>query len=264
MKIAFTFLFAFILNLLFFPVRMYAQSTTTSSASAEAGLLLKAEEMERALKDMEALKLYQQVLKMNPKHELSLVKCAELCSTIGYRQSSPEKRNDYYKAGKMYAQSALKLNPSGAAPHVAMAIVLGRTALAAPAKEKVAAVKEIKSHAEQALKSEPSNFKALHILGKWHLEVASLNSVERTAIKWFYGGIPQASFKEAIGYFEKTRQLEPNFLLNYLELAKAYQKNDQKEKGIEMLKILLNRPNTSGEDPITKTEANGLLKKWSS
>ncbi|MGV3768165.1 MAG: hypothetical protein ACO1NW_18685 [Chitinophagaceae bacterium] len=225
-------------------------------------LMTKGEEYEAALNEQAALKTYQQALRIQPTYIPALVKCSELCSRIGFRQERSEARNDYYRAGKKYAELALKLDPRAADAHVAMAIALGRMAMVASAKEKVAAVKEIKAHAEQALEADPSNFKAFHVLGKWHFEVWNLNSVERTAVKLFYGGFPKASLQEAITYFEKARTLQPKFLLNYLELAKAYDKNNERKKAIQVLEAMLQYKNLTEDDSNAKQEAGTLLKKW--
>ena len=68
--------------------------------------------------------------------------------------------------------------------------------------------------------------------------------VERTAVRLFYGGLPDASFKKSITCYEVAKKLKAGFMLNYLELAKAYYKNNETNNRI-------------------KTEASLLIKKWS-
>ena len=52
-------------------------------------------------------------------------------------------------------------------------------------------------------------------------------------------------------------------MLNYLELAKAYYKNNETSKSLEQLRILLALPITTQDDNRIKTEASLLIKKWS-
>ena len=123
-------------------------------------------------------------------------------------------------------------------------------------------VKDIRHLADAAIKLNPNNFKAWHILGKWNYEVSNLSMIEKAATRVFYGGLPDASFTASINAYEKARQLNPNFSLNYLELAKAYKKNHQKQKAISLLKMMLPLPIQTEDDPRIKKEAAELIKSW--
>jgi tetratricopeptide (TPR) repeat protein len=123
-------------------------------------------------------------------------------------------------------------------------------------------VKEIKKFADKAIQINPNNFKAWHILGKWHYEISNLNFFEKAAIKLFYGGLPESSFKISIKSYEKAKSINSKFCLNYLELAKAYEKNDDINQAITNLKLLLQLPNSIEDDFAIKQEASDLLKKW--
>jgi len=123
-------------------------------------------------------------------------------------------------------------------------------------------VNEIRKYAETTLKYDPNSFKAYHVLGKWNYEVSNLNVAERSIAKIIYGGLPAASLKQSIYYFEKSRNLNPAFLLNYLELARAYHRNNDPEKARELLHTLLSLPNMIYDDNRVKTTASELLGKW--
>jgi hypothetical protein len=56
--------------------------------------------------------------------------------------------------------------------------------------------------------------------------------------------------------------LSPSFTLNYLELAKAYKKNNQKKNAIPLLRYALTIPNRTEDDERIKKEAAELLKEW--
>ena len=86
--------------------------------------------------------------------------------------------------------------------------------------------------------------------------------MQKAAIKVFYGGVQANSLDSAIYYYEKVRSLSPNFNLNYLELAKAYYRKNNKKKAAELLNYMLRLPNTAEDDNTIKEEARQLLATW--
>jgi tetratricopeptide (TPR) repeat protein len=226
-----------------------------------AFLLKEAERLEPANQEAAFIK-YKEVIKIKPAHIRALYKCSELCSSIGNRQLTKETKIDYFKAAKIYAQTALKVDAKNAEANFAMAVAMGRMALVVGGKEKIIAVNDIKKYAELSVLYDSSNFKPYHVLGKWHYEVSSLSGFERSAAKVFYGGLPAASFKESIRFYEKSKKIAPDFLLNYLELAKAYYKNNEKAKARQLLTTLLAMPVKVQDDVPIKEEAKQLQKAW--
>lgn len=235
---------------------------TVAAAQDVTALVKEADRLEKVPNEMAAFNKFREVLKLQSTHLYALVKCSELCSRIGKRQPTKAAMNDYYTAAKIYAESALKVSATSSDANCVMAIALGRVALSKSGKEKIAAAKEIKRYAELAIKYDANNFRAWHVLGKWHYEVSNLNGLERAAAKVFFGGVPAASLKESIAAYEKARALDPQFILNYLELAKAYKRNDEKSTAISLLKALLPLAIKTEDDALVKNEAKELLKKW--
>jgi FimV-like protein len=85
--------------------------------------------------------------------------------------------------------------------------------------------------------------------------------MERTAVKIMYGGLPPASIEQSISAYEKAKQLEPNFALNYLELAKAYIRAGKKEQAIALLQKLPSISTKTSDDNQIKAEGKILLKE---
>ncbi|MEO6583363.1 MAG: hypothetical protein ABIO05_03515 [Ferruginibacter sp.] len=248
----------------FFLILSFIFSSLYLPAQQAAALIKEAEKLEQLPDEKGAFQKFKLALKAEPNNLVALAKCSELCSRIGNRQADHKVRDSYYDAAVLYAKKALQLYPQNDEANVAMGIAVGRTSLTKSGKEKIAAAKEIKQYAETALKYNPKNFKAWHILGKWNYEVSSLNMMERAATAVFYGGLPAASFQNSITAYEKARSYNSAFLLNYLELAKAYRKNNEKQKGISLLKAVATLPVQTEDDPRIKNEAAGLLKSWQS
>lgn len=205
---------------------------------------------------------FKEALKLQLNNLHALARCSELCSSIGNRETNTKTRDDYFKVALIYAKTAYKLYPDSDDANVAMAIAVGRIILLKSGKEKIASVKELKGYVDKAIAVNPKNFRAWHILGKWHYEVSDLNGFEKTAAKLLYGALPASSLASSIFCYEKAKALSSNFALNYLELAKAYKRNGEKTKAIAQLNFLLTLPNKVHDDERIKGEARGLLKKW--
>jgi tetratricopeptide (TPR) repeat protein len=233
--------------------------TITAFPQDVSYLLTEGEQLEKAMKGAEALKKYQEAIRISPGNIQALVKCSEMSSIIGNRQKEKKTRVEYFNAARTYAETALKLNPADADANYVMAMCMGRLALINSGKEKVKNVKDIKSYADAALAANPNHLKALHVLGKWNYEVYSLNFAERAALKVLYGGLPPASITQAIDCYEKVRKADPWFILNYLELAKAYKENHQTDKAIEVLNRMLKLPPKSEDDAGYKAEGKKML-----
>ncbi len=233
----------------------------TVSAQDAAAVIKEAARLENTLNEKAALEKYKEALKLHPSNITALNKCSELCSRIGKRNPDSKIRTSYYQYAKNYAAAALKINPNNADANCAMAIILGSIALTGSSKEKVTAAKEIKKYVDIALKNDPLNYKAWHVLGRWHFELSDLNVFERAAVKIMFGGLPHSTVPESIRAFEKAGSIK-SFAANYMELAKAYKKNNQQDKAIAAINALLNFPNQTEDDEALKTMGKILLKQW--
>jgi hypothetical protein len=235
--------------------------TARGSASAQdaATLIHEAGKLELAYKDVDALQKYLQVLNLQPSHIVALCKTSELYNLIGRRITDKEKQRTYYHASHTYAEKALKVNPNNSEANFVMALSLGRIAQTGSGQSRINAVKSIRQYAERCIQLDPNNFKGYHVLGKWNLEVSNLSSFEKWLVKMAYGALPPATLDNAIINYEKSRQLNPAFQLNYLELARAYHKKEQDQKSLAMLKTVLAMPNHSADDQRVHKEAKELL-----
>jgi hypothetical protein len=235
----------------------------TGFSQGELQLVKKADAYEAALNEAAALETFKEVIKVAPNNFYAQWKASELCSRLGKRQPTKPQQQAYFASGKTYAANAIRINPAAADGYYAMAVAMGRLALSQSGKERINSVKEIRTYAEKAIKINPKHGRAWHVLGKWHYEVTNLGFFEKAGLKLIYGGLPPASLEESIKGYEKAKLYEPNFALNYLELAKAYKRNDQEDKAIELLRKLPSIPNRTADDAHIKSEGAKLLKSLS-
>ncbi len=247
-------LFSFLLFFAFSINQLFAQDYNAA--------IKEADRLEAIPDEKAALSKFKEALKFQPTSLYALAKCSELYCRVGGRERSTKVRDEYYATAQVYAKTAIKLYPNSDEANVAMAFSIAKTLMLKSGKEKITAVKELKSYGDRAVTENSRNFKAWHVLGKWNYEVSSLSAIERTAVKIIYGGLPSASLSNSIMYYEKAKSLAPNFTLNYLELAKAYNKNEEKAKALTQLNYLLAIKNQTEDDPRIKAEAQTLIKKW--
>jgi tetratricopeptide (TPR) repeat protein len=225
-------------------------------------LLKDAQQLENAFKEPEALQKYLDVIRYQPNNITALIKISELYSILGKHQGTKDKQKEYYRNARVYAQKALNVNGNSSDANVVMALAMGRMALISSGDDKIKAIKDVKTYSEKSVQLDPNNFKGYHVLAKWHYEVSDLNSVEKWLVKVAYEALPKASLEDAIKYFEKSRQLNPSFLLNYLELAKAWHRKENNKKAREFLETMLKMPNKMGEDGTIKAKGKKLLEEY--
>ena len=224
-------------------------------------LLKEAHQFEIKFQDKESLNKYLEILRLQPNHLKALAKSSELHAILGRRQPSKEKQADYYNTAKSYAQHALRINSNNAEANFAMAFALGRIALISSGEERMKAVKDIRTYAERTIQLDPNHYKAYTVMGRWHYEVSNLNTVERWLLRVAYGTLPKSSLELSIRNYEKSKQLNAGFLLNYLELAKAYNRKEDERKARELLTIMMKLPPTSSNDATIKMEGKKLLEE---
>ena len=248
---------------LLFSFLIFTLSGIFSYAQDINALIKEGNRLEAVPDEKAAFRKFKEVLKVNATNMYALNKCSELCSRIGQRETVNTKlRGEYYAAAKIYAATALKVEPKNSEANCVMAIALGRSSMAKTGREKIENAKEVKKYVDAAIAGDAANFKAWHVLGRWQYEISNLNSLERGLVKLFYGGLPPATLKQSIASFEKARVLRPEFLLNYFEMAKAYKDNDSKAKAIAYLQLMITLPNQTEDDPAIKDRARALLKDW--
>jgi tetratricopeptide (TPR) repeat protein len=225
-------------------------------------MVKEANRLEDIPNEMAAYNKLKEVLMAKPNHLYALSKASELCSRIGTRETLASNRDKWYAQALLYANRAITVSPRNDNALVSMAMILGKASLTKSGKEKLKSAREIKRCVDVALQTNPNNYLAWHILGRWNYEISNISTFERAGAKLFYGGVPDGSLKNAIMYFEKSKTLMPLFILNYVELAKAYHKDGQKQKAIGLLKTLQAFPINTEDDAQHKLDAQWMMKNW--
>jgi dihydroneopterin aldolase len=223
-------------------------------------LMKEADNLEKQQKETEALEKYKQVLVLEPATIKAMVKSAELNVAISNRQADKQAKRLYIESAYAFGKRAYITDSMQADANYVMAMVSGKMTDIEPENKKIVAyVKDVKKYADQALAINPNHAKANYTLGKWHYEMANLSGIKKAAVKLFYGGLPEGNLDDAIRYLEKCKTLEPYFVTNYLDLAKAYKDNRQPAQAIEVLTKLVKLPTRTTDDVALKAEGAKLL-----
>jgi len=155
------------------------------------------------------------------------------------------------------AEQAVKADPKNA--HLALAIACGKETDFVDSKTKLALSRQIRTEAEQAIALDPKLDLAYHVLGRWHLGMASVNPFFRFGARLTMGALPPASLSEAVRNLEKAAELSPKTIIHHQHLALAYQAVGKRTEAAHQWHIVLELPATDREDEEAKRQARAAL-----
>ncbi|MFN4974899.1 MAG: hypothetical protein ACK5GV_06630 [Bacteroidota bacterium] len=223
-------------------------------------LIQQAEQLERQLKEPEAIKLYQAVLLQEPAQVAALCKLAELHTVLANTAVDKKTKKLMYETAYAFAKRAYAADSNRVESSYVMAMASGNlTDFESDNRKIVEYVRDVRYYADRAVTLQPNYGKAQYVLGKWHYEMVKLSVFKKAAVKLFYGGLPEGNLDMAIACMEKCRQLEPYMVSNYLDLGRAYKENRNPTKAIEILTRLQKLPNRNSADAIMKATGAELL-----
>ena len=227
---------------------------------SETSFMAKGDSAYNKFENQLALDNYLKIVSLNKDNYEANWKVSRAYVDIGEKLNDDDERAEYYKKAEQFARNAIKINPDGSNGHLFLSIALGRVALDASAKERIKMSKEIKQEADLAVKYNPDNDLAYHVLGRWNRKIANLSWIEKGFADIFLGGVPKnASNEEAVKNFQKAIELKPNYINHYLELGLTYEMMDKDNLAIEAFKKCLELPETNADDADHKKTAQQHL-----
>ena len=235
-----------------------------SSAFADFAELVKSGDVHDAKYQFDqALKFYLPAEKLAPDNAVLLVKISR---QYALRMADLPRQADKIASGRTglaYAERAVAAAPGGCDPHLAVAICLGKLTPYLGAREKVEASRKIKISADKAVKIDPRNDYAWHLLGRWHQSLANLGGTTRALAGIIYGGLPAASNEEAVKCFQKAISLNARRLIHVVELGRTYAMMGRAAEARRTIQQGLAMPNQEKDDPETKRRGKESLKEIS-
>ncbi len=222
-------------------------------------LMIQADELYSKFDNKGALELYKKIIEMDSLDYEANWKAARTYVDIGETLEDDE-RAAYYKEGEIYARRALRADSTGSKGHLQLSIALGRVALDASAKERIRMSKEIKKEADLAVKYDPNDDIAYHVLGRWNRKIANLSWIEETFANMFLGGVPdEASDENAVKCFQKAIEINPGYINHHLELGMTYEMMDLEQEAAASYQKCIDLPESHFKDKVYKEKAKELL-----
>lgn len=231
----------------------------TLKAQTVAQLIKQAEAEIAKRNETEALQLFKQVLIKDRTNILALQGASLMCCRSGDKLATMAERKNIFNAAKGFGLEAVRLAPNNADSYYVLAVAIGRAAMLGSAKEKIAASRSLKSYIDKCVSLNPNHAHGWHVIGRYNYEIGNLNFAERNAANLLFGGLPKGDLNTAIKSFEKCRSIDPTYILNMLDLAKAYKKAGNLPKTKELLNIIPTLPQRTYDDAKHKLEAKTLL-----
>ncbi len=244
---------------MFSKIFLFSVIFSFSLFAQDAGFLQKGDQAYKSFNNKEALAFYQKAFDEDNTNYEAAWKLSRAYVDVGEGLEG-EARENYYKESEKYARKAIALKGDGSNGHLYLAIALGRVALDAGAKQRIKMSKEIRKEAEMAIKLDPQNDLAYHVLARWHRKISNLNWLEKSFADMFLGGIPKdASNEAAIKNFKKAIEINPDYINHHLELGITYEMMDNPELARQEFEKCLSLPVSSAKDKEHKEKARELL-----
>ncbi len=162
----------------------------------------------------------------------------------------------YYEKARLFADSAVTVNPNKNEGYTRRAIAVGRVALFKGVFKSIGLVKKVKADCEKALSIDPNDQIALYVFARSHQKVADKSKFFRVPL-----GLGWASNKKARKLYEKAIALEPESVMFNLDYARLLVKTKKYDEAKKVLIKLQSFPIKDEDDEENKTAAKKLLEE---
>ena len=226
-----------------------------------AELILKGDAFDKVFKATEALQYYLPAEKLEPWNVRVLVRIARQYRHLMTDATTREKKLQLGALALDYSRRVALLAPNDSEAQIATAITYGKMLPLQGSKEQVEASSRIKDSADKALRIDPRNDTAWHILGRWHRAVADVGAFKHAFGSLIYGKLPSSTNEAAVACFEKAIAINPNRLMHYVELGRTYAQMGKKDDARRFINKGIAMPDVEKDDPETKQHGRETLKK---
>ena len=234
---------------------------TSARAEPPDDLVRKGDVFDAKLQATEALEFYLPAEKLEPTNVRILVRIAR---QYRYLMADALTREEKLRLGNIalkYAQRAATLAPDDAEAQLSIAISYGKMLPLIGIREQIEASRQIKKTVDKAIKLDPNNDLAWHVLGRWNRVLSEVSTFKRSVASLVYSKLPQPTTEEAVSCFQKAIEINPNRLMHYVELGRAYAQMGRTAEARRFIEKGLAMPDVGKDDPETRRRGQETLAK---
>lgn len=242
-------------------VLLLAAGTLPCPAQTADELMVKGDKHDVTFEANRALNYYLKAVEMEPNNVPLLVRIARQYRYLMAEAKSNEEKLKLGNTALGYGLRAAKLAPHDSEAQLSPAITYGKMLPYEGSKAQVQLSPLIKAGADKAIRLDPTNDTAWHVLGRWHQVLANVGVVKRALGGLLYGKLPVTTHEAAVKCFTQAIALNPRRLRHYIELGHTYAQMGDTTEARRFLKKGLAMPDQEYDDPELKVKGREILAK---
>lgn len=232
-----------------------------SHAQSANDLMGSGDVFDRKFQAAKALQQYLPAEKLEPQNVPLLLRIARQYRHLMTDASSSTEKLRLGGIALGYGKRAAALAPNDSEAQLSPAITYGKMLPLQGSKEQVEASPRIKAGADKAIRLDPRNDVAWHVLGRWHQALANVGGLKRALGGLIYGKLPTTTNEAAVACFDKAIAINPNRLRHYIELGRTYAQMGKNAEARLFIEKGLAMPNMEHDDPELKQRGRDALAK---
>lgn len=230
-------------------------------AETAGELIAKGDKYDLTFEANRALNYYLQAVELEPDNVPLLLRIARQYRHLMSGARSTEDKLMYGNTALGYGLRAAKLAPGDSEAQLSAAITYGKMLPYEGSKAQVNISPFIKAAADKAIRLDPRNDTAWHVLGRWHQVLANVGMLKRTVGGILYGKLPVTTNEEAVKCFTQAIAINPRRLRHYIELGRTYAQMGMNAEARRFLEKGMAMPNQELDDPELKVKGREALEK---
>lgn len=230
------------------------------SAATVKDLIKQGDAYDLKFKPTDALKCYLPAEQMEPENVDLLLRIARQYRHQTQDVGSMKEKLRLSGLSLNYAKRAVALAPRNSEANLSVAICHAKAIELYGNKEKMEALRQVKSFADKALSLDSGNDLAWYILGRWHQRVAELSGFKRKLAEMAFGKLPNATNDDAAKCYRKAIQINPNRSPYYVDMGITCAAMENDADARKYIEKGLSLPSNGKDDPATKIRGKETLK----
>jgi tetratricopeptide (TPR) repeat protein len=246
---------------LFFAFGLPLPAPNASVAGEDTGdLMVRAMRLLDDTREVEALKLFEALVREEPDHYEALLNAAFLHLRQGWLYSDKEGQKEHYFKLRDYARRAVNQNPMEYRAKLIHLVAKAKTAGYLSRGDQVRIARELQQELEALVASGKNDPDAIYILSWLNFKVGRLGSLEKLLASVLFGGLPDTlTTDKAVELMQKAMALRPDYSIYHYDLGLFRQRLGQTEKARSLFEKVLSMEPKKPEELVYRQWAQQRL-----